>query len=132
MSGLVAFLTQLFVHVTVEGGGSSRAVTRLHTMIGLTGYRTRDLLRLGVRFTGAPKKHSWHMWPHTTYVPNYATTTAPSRSLPGSQPGSETNAEGGGSSRAVTRLHTMIGLTGYRTRDLLRIRRTLHRRTEKA
>jgi hypothetical protein len=47
-------------------------------------------------------------------------------------PGSETNVEGGGSSRAVTRLHTMIGLTGYRTRDLLRIRRALYRLTEKA
>jgi hypothetical protein len=40
--------------------------------------------------------------------------------------------EGGGSSRAVTRLHTIIGLTGYRTRDLMRIRRALYRRTEKA
>jgi hypothetical protein len=26
---------------------------------------------LGVHFTGSPKKHSWYMWPHTTYVPNY-------------------------------------------------------------
>jgi hypothetical protein len=42
------------------------------------------------------------------------------------------NVEGGGSSRTVTRLHTMIGLTGYRTRDLLRIRRVLYRLTEKA
>jgi hypothetical protein len=40
--------------------------------------------------------------------------------------------EGGGSSRTVTRLHTMIGLTGYRTRDLIRIRRALYRLTEKA
>jgi hypothetical protein len=40
--------------------------------------------------------------------------------------------EGEGSSRAVTRLHTMIGLTGYRSRDLLRIRRALYRLTEKA
>jgi hypothetical protein len=40
--------------------------------------------------------------------------------------------EVGGSSRAVTRLHIMIGLTGYRTRDLLRIRRALYRLTEKA
>jgi hypothetical protein len=40
--------------------------------------------------------------------------------------------EGGSSSRAVTRIHTMIGLTGYRTRDLLRIRRALYRRTKKA
>jgi hypothetical protein len=40
--------------------------------------------------------------------------------------------EGGGSSRAVTRLHTMIGFTGYRTRDLLRIRRALYRLIEKA
>jgi hypothetical protein len=40
--------------------------------------------------------------------------------------------EGEGSSRTVTRLHTMIGLTGYRTRDLLRIRRALYRLTEKA
>jgi hypothetical protein len=40
--------------------------------------------------------------------------------------------EGGGSSRAVTRLHTMIGLTGYRARDLMRIRRALYRLTEKA
>jgi hypothetical protein len=40
--------------------------------------------------------------------------------------------EGGGSSWAVTRLHTMIGLTGYRTRDFLRIRRALNRLTEKA
>jgi hypothetical protein len=40
--------------------------------------------------------------------------------------------EGGGSSRAVTRLHIMIGLSGYRTRDLLCIRRALYRRTEKA
>jgi hypothetical protein len=40
--------------------------------------------------------------------------------------------EGGGSSRAVTRLHTMIGLTGYRTRDIQRIRRALYRRTKKA
>jgi hypothetical protein len=60
------------------------------------------------------------MWPHTTYVPNYDTTTATPRTLPGPEPGSETNVEGGGLSRAVTRLHTMIGLTGYRTRDLLR------------
>jgi hypothetical protein len=37
-----------------------------------------------------------------------------------------------GSSRAVTRLHTMIRLTGYRSRDLLRIRRALYRLTEKA
>jgi hypothetical protein len=43
--------------------------------------------------------------------------------------GSETNEKGGGSSRAVTRLDTIIGLTGYRTRDLLRIRRVLYRRT---
>jgi hypothetical protein len=36
--------------------------------------------------------------------------------------------EGGGSSWTMTRLHTMIGLTGYRTRrDLLRIRRALYR-----
>jgi hypothetical protein len=42
------------------------------------------------------------------------------------------NVEGGGSSRALTRLHTMIGLTGYRTRDILRIRRALYRLTEKA
>jgi hypothetical protein len=45
----------------VEGGGSSRAVTRLHTVIGLTGYRTHEATTfyvLGVRFTGAPKKHS--------------------------------------------------------------------------
>jgi hypothetical protein len=56
---------------------------------------------------------------------------APPRTLPGPQPGSETNVEGGGSSRAVTRLHTMIGLTGYRIRDLLCIRRALYRRTEK-
>jgi hypothetical protein len=40
--------------------------------------------------------------------------------------------EGGGSSWAVTRLHTMIDLTGYRTRDLPRIRRGLYRVTEKA
>jgi hypothetical protein len=40
--------------------------------------------------------------------------------------------KGGGSSRAVTRLHTMIGLTGYRTRDLLRISRALYWLTEKA
>jgi hypothetical protein len=40
--------------------------------------------------------------------------------------------KGGGSSRAVTGLHAMIGLTGYRTRDLLRIRRVLYRLTEKA
>jgi hypothetical protein len=46
--------------------------------------------------------------------------------------GSETNVEGGGLSRAVTRLHTMIGLTGYRTRDLLRIRGALNRLIEKA
>jgi hypothetical protein len=26
---------------------------------------------LDVRFSGSPKKHSWHMWPHTTYVSNY-------------------------------------------------------------
>jgi hypothetical protein len=43
-----------------------------------------------------------------------------------------TNVEGGGSSRDMTRLHTMIGLNGYRTRDLLRIRRALYRLTEKA
>jgi hypothetical protein len=36
----------LFLGLSVEGGGSSRAVTRLHTVIGLTGYRTRDLLRI--------------------------------------------------------------------------------------
>ena len=35
--------------------------------------------------------------------------------------------EGGGSSRTVTRLDTMIGLTGYRTRDLSCIRRALYR-----
>jgi hypothetical protein len=40
--------------------------------------------------------------------------------------------EGGGSSWAVTRLHTMIDLTGYRTHDLPRIRRALYRLTEKA
>jgi hypothetical protein len=40
--------------------------------------------------------------------------------------------EDGVSSRAVTRLLTMIGLTGDRTRDLLSIRRPLYRRTEKA
>jgi hypothetical protein len=40
--------------------------------------------------------------------------------------------EGGGSSWAVTRLHTMIDLTGHRTRDLPRIRRALYRLTEKA
>jgi hypothetical protein len=40
--------------------------------------------------------------------------------------------EGGGSSWAVTRLHTMIGLTGYRTRDLMCIRRTLYRLTKNA
>jgi hypothetical protein len=41
--------------------------------------------------------------------------------------------EGVGPSRAVTRLHSMIRLTGYRTRDLLRIsRRALYRLTEKA
>jgi hypothetical protein len=40
--------------------------------------------------------------------------------------------EGGGPFRTVTRLHTMIGLTGYRTRGLLRIRRALYRLTEKA
>jgi hypothetical protein len=40
--------------------------------------------------------------------------------------------EVGGSSRAVTRRHTKIGLTGYRTRDLLRTRRALYRRTGKA
>jgi hypothetical protein len=39
--------------------------------------------------------------------------------------------EGGGSSWTVTRLHTVIDLTGYRTRDLLRIRRALYRLTEK-
>jgi hypothetical protein len=60
------------------------------------------------------------------------TLPRPPRTLPGPQPGSETNAESGGSSRTVTRLHTMIGLTGYRARDLLRIRRALYRRTEKA
>jgi hypothetical protein len=27
----------------------------------------------GVRVTGSPKKHCWHMWPHTTYVSNYDT-----------------------------------------------------------
>jgi hypothetical protein len=43
-----------------------------------------------------------------------------------------TNVDGGGSSRTMTRLHTMIGLTGYPTRDLLRIRRALYRLTEKA
>jgi hypothetical protein len=72
------------------------------------------------------------MWPHTTYVSNYDTTTAPPGTLPGPQPGSETNVEGGGSSRTVKRLHAMIGLPGYRTRDLLRIRRALYRLTEKA
>jgi hypothetical protein len=40
--------------------------------------------------------------------------------------------EGGGFSWAVTRLHTMIDLTGHRTRDLPRIRRALYRLTEKA
>jgi hypothetical protein len=40
--------------------------------------------------------------------------------------------EGWGSFRAVTCLHTMIGFTGYRTRDVLRIRRALYRLTEKA
>jgi hypothetical protein len=40
------------------------------------------------------------------------------------------NVEDGGSYRTVTRLQTMIGRTGYRTRDLLRIRRALYRRTE--
>jgi hypothetical protein len=40
--------------------------------------------------------------------------------------------EGGGCSRTVTRLHTVIGRIGYRPRDLERIRRTLCRRTEKA
>jgi hypothetical protein len=30
------------------------------------------------------------------------------------------------------RLNTMIGLTGYRTRDLLHVGRALYRRTEKA
>jgi hypothetical protein len=40
--------------------------------------------------------------------------------------------EGGGSSRAVIRLHTMIGLTLYRTHDHLRIRRALYRLNEKA
>jgi hypothetical protein len=40
--------------------------------------------------------------------------------------------EGGGSSRAVTRLHTMIGITEFRPRDLLRIRRALYRLTEKS
>jgi hypothetical protein len=64
----------------------------------------------------------------------YQTTTPPRppRTLPGPQPGSESNVEGGGSSRAATRLHAMIGLTGYRTRDLLRIRRALYRLTGKA
>jgi hypothetical protein len=64
----------------------------------------------------------------------YQTTTLPRppRTLPGPQPGSETNVEGGGSSRTVTRLHTMIGLTGYRTHDLQRIRHALYRLTEKA
>jgi hypothetical protein len=32
----------------------------------------------------------------------------------------------------MTRLHSMIGLTRYRTRDLLRIRRALYRLTENA
>jgi hypothetical protein len=52
----------------------------------------------------------------------YQTTTLPRppRTLPGPQPGSETNVEGGGSTRAVTRLHIMIGLTGYRTEVFLR------------
>jgi hypothetical protein len=70
------------------------------------------------------------MWPHTTYVPNYDTTTPP-RTLPGPQPGTETNVAERGSSWTETRLHTMIGLTGYRARDLMRIRRALHRLTEK-
>jgi hypothetical protein len=46
--------------------------------------------------------------------------------------GGGVDVEGGGSSRTVTRLHTMIGLTGHRTRDLLRIRRAFYRVTEKA
>jgi hypothetical protein len=38
--------------------------------------------------------------------------------------------EGGGSSRAVTPRHTLIGLTGYPTSDLLSIRRALYLRIE--
>jgi hypothetical protein len=54
---------------------------------------------------------------------------APPRTLIGPQPGSETNMEGGGSFWVVTRLNVKIGLAGFRTRDLSRIKRALYRRT---
>jgi hypothetical protein len=50
--------------VSVKGGGSSWAVTLLHAMIGLTGYRTRDLLRNEIKlFTTIPVKTGCCLWP---------------------------------------------------------------------
>jgi hypothetical protein len=79
------------VVTSMEGGGSSRAVTRLHTMIRLTGYRARDLLRIRRALYRLTEKA------YLTYVATYHICTnlrhyhGPPRTLPGPQPGSETN-----------------------------------------
>jgi hypothetical protein len=71
------------------------AVTRLHTMIGLTVHRTRNLLRIRRALFRLTEKA------YFTYVALYHTCTnlrhyhGPPRNLPGPQPGSD-NVERGG------------------------------------
>jgi hypothetical protein len=114
-----------------EGGSSSWAVTRPTTNIGLSGFRTRELSRdrrALYRHTGKERMCLSGFSPLSF---NHDITTPPSRTLPGPQPGSEANVEGGSSSWAVTRPTTKIGLTGFRTCDLSRDMRALYRHTTK-
>jgi hypothetical protein len=74
---------------------------------------------------------NFNRWPHSLYVPNNDTTTPPLPTLPRPQSGSETKCGRWSSSWAVTRLHSNIGLTGYRSNDLLHIRRPLYPRVGK-
>jgi predicted DNA-binding helix-hairpin-helix protein len=121
-------LSKATVHV--EGEGSSSAITRLKTKIRLTGFRTRDLSRSSrralYRRTGKQRVSFSGFSPLNS---NHDITTTPPPDSP--RTASRLRIEGEGSSWAVIRQNTKIGLAGFRTRDLLRIRRALYRRTGK-
>jgi hypothetical protein len=70
------------------------------------------------------------MWPHSTYVPNYDTTTA-HPDYPRAEARLRNQCGRWGSSWAVTHPHVRIGITGFRARELLRNRQALYRRIGK-
>jgi hypothetical protein len=111
----------------VEGGGSSWAFTRLNSK---TGFRARELSRTRRALHRRTGKEWMSLSGFSPLSSNHDMTTAP-LDCPRTAARLRNQCGRWGSSWAFTRLNPKIGLTGFRTRDLSRTKRVLHRRTGK-